>query len=285
MVSIDLDIYINQTTAGFAAKKQDKATCYANASAAVLHLAMQRILGREGGCPDFHTLKDEIIKAYGVHGADTEEVLEKICPNYRLHSRKVSIDGAKDAIVKKRLVVARFSLTEDEWEAFSSFYEDNPVGVLTQNELDVRQRPTSAQHRTYGHAVVLTSYNNKCLTFMNSWGEEWADNGFFRIQNEGVLELEFFDVYWTLHDLTEAEKEYYQNYGTQLAAKLMKSLKGLQKAVYTCPKCEEKSAISKFTGTITKVQCPKCHGKFSSHDNAGNTLALNIYLTSKLNGK
>jgi hypothetical protein len=32
-----------------------------------IQLAMQRILGREGGYPDFHKLRDEIIRAYGTH--------------------------------------------------------------------------------------------------------------------------------------------------------------------------------------------------------------------------
>ena len=46
VVTVDLDIYINQTAG--------------NASATVLHLAMRRILGREGGYPDFGVLKDEM---------------------------------------------------------------------------------------------------------------------------------------------------------------------------------------------------------------------------------
>jgi hypothetical protein len=86
-----------------------------------------------------------------------------------------------EAIVRKRLVVARFRLTDDEWDVFGNFYNTNPIGMLTQNELDVRKRPTSPQPPISGHAVVFTSYNSKCLTFMNSWGEEWADNGFFRV--------------------------------------------------------------------------------------------------------
>jgi hypothetical protein len=102
----------------FEAKKQQGGTCYANASAAVLHLAMQRILGREGGYPDFHVLRDEIIRAYGTHGANTRKVLQEICPRYRLHRQNVYIKGAMEAVVKKRPVVARFHLTDDEWKAF-----------------------------------------------------------------------------------------------------------------------------------------------------------------------
>ena len=283
LVSVHLDMYINQTTSGFRAKDQgEELTCYAFASAVVLHLAMQRIHGREGEYPSFDELKDEMIREHGKSRAYTCEVLKKICPKYRLHCRKVNIKGAKQAIVKKRPVVAKFYLTDDEWDAFENFYDTNPVGILTQNELDVRKRPTSPPHRTSGHAVVLTSYNSKCLTFMNFWGEEWADNGFFRVQNAEVLgdQLEFFDVYWELDDLTEKEQEKYRKYGSKLAKRLIEFLEGLEFAEYTCPECEQTSLVTEFTGTLSKVQCPKCFREFSTSDNAGNSLALNVYLTS-----
>ncbi|XP_028397400.1 uncharacterized protein LOC114521182 [Dendronephthya gigantea] len=277
LVSIDLDIYINQTTGGFKAQKQEGGTCYANASAAALHLAMHRILGREAGYPEFNMLRKEMIDAHGKKGANTEKVLKEMCSKYRLHSKKVGITKAKEAIVKKRPVVARFSLTDDEWHEFSEFYRNDPEGVLTRNKLDKRKRPKNAPTR--GHAVVLTSYSSKCLILMNSWGEEWADNGFFRVQNAEVLQLEFFDVYWTLNDLTEREKEYYRKHGHEVAQKLMDSLKGLQNAKYTCPECHEESLVTEFTGKLTKVQCPRCYENFSTNDNAGNILALNMYLT------
>ena len=280
LTSVDLDIYISQSTHGFEAKEQEGGTCYANTSAAVLHLAMQRILGRDGGYPKFHLLRDEMIQAYGKDGADTNDVLQTICPKYRLHSQEVSVKKAMEAIVKKRPVVARFRLTDDEWDAFSKFYESNPTSILTEDELDVRKRPTNPLPDTFGHAVVLTSYNSKSLTFMNSWGQQWGDNGFFRVQNAEMLQLEFFDVYWTLNDLNEGEKEYYRKHGSEVATKLMNSLKGLQKAEYTCPECQQTSLVTEFEGTLSKVRCPKCLREFSTNDNAGNILALNVYLTS-----
>ena len=278
---VDLDIYISQSMLGFEAKKQERRTCYANASAAAIHLAMQRIFGREGKHDrDFYTIRDKIIQAYRKDGADPSDVLQKFCKENDLRSEKVSTKEAKEAIVKKRPVVARFRLTDDEWEAFSEFYKNNPTGILTQNELDVRKRPTNPSPPTSGHAVVLTSYNNKCLIFMNSWGQKWGDKGFFRVQNAELLQLEFFDVYWTSDDLSEGEIKYYDNYGSEVATKLMNSLKGLQKAEYTCPECEQTSLVTEFEGTLSKVRCPKCSDEFSTNDNAGNILSLNLYLTS-----
>lgn len=47
LVRTSMDVYINQDTKSFAPKQQEGGTCYANASAAALHLAMKRILGRK----------------------------------------------------------------------------------------------------------------------------------------------------------------------------------------------------------------------------------------------
>ena len=280
LVSIDLDIYISQTTHNFKAKNQVEETCYANAAAAVLHLAMQRILGREGGYPDFNELRDEMIKEYGNDPDITERILKKKCEKYRLQYSKTSVDEAKKAISEKRPVLAEFELTDEEWNVFGNFYEKNPAGILAHDELDVSKRPSVPPPLTSGHAVVLTSYNSKCLIFMNSWGQEWGDNGFFRVQNAQLLQLKFFDVYWTLDDLTGQEKEYYEHHGSEVAEKLVKSLKGLQKAEYRCPECHKSSRVTEYTGMLSKVCCPKCCMEFSTNDNAENTLALNIYLTA-----
>ncbi len=41
---------------------------------------------------------------------------------------------------------------------------------------------------------------------MNSWGDQWGEGGFFKVENSNVLNFEYFDVYWTLNDLTKNEK-------------------------------------------------------------------------------
>ena len=182
LVFVNLDIYINQTTSNFEAKDQGKdGTCYAFASAAVLHMAMKRIHNcRDGGHPEFEELKEQMILVYGKKGANTKNVLEKIYPKYRLHCRKVPVKEAKEAIFEKRPVVARFRLTDEEWEVFEDFYEASPTGILTQEQLDVRHCPVQcSEDDLSGRAVVLTSYNSECLTFMNFWGDKWGDSGFF----------------------------------------------------------------------------------------------------------
>ena len=132
---VPLATYINQTNAGFEPKQQEKATCYANAIAAVFHLAMHRIVGREGGIPDFYKIRKRIIDEYGVDRAYTDQVLAKVCPEYRLHFHEVDETGARQAINKRQPVVATFSLHLDQWEKFSAFYESTPKGILERCDL------------------------------------------------------------------------------------------------------------------------------------------------------
>ena len=89
--SVDLDIYINQANEGFGATRQHGGICYANASAAVLQLAMKRIKGRNG---DFFELRRKLIAKYGEHGAPTSKVLEEICPTCDLQCQTVDSVGA-----------------------------------------------------------------------------------------------------------------------------------------------------------------------------------------------
>ena len=279
LASVDLDLYINREEKNYKAKKkQEGGTCYANAAATVLHLSLKRILGREGGYPDFYKLREEFINRFGSDGANTFLVLQKMCPKYRLHCQKVDLNGAMKAVTSSRPVVATFRLTEEEWDSFEEFYEFNPKGILTKNIVITARPPKTPLD---GHAVVLTSFDRKSLRLLNSWGEHWADMGFFRVKNAEVLGLKFIDVYWTEEDLTKKEKSYYEKHGSNVARELMNSLTSLQQATYKCHKCSEWSPVMEFTGTLLHAKCPKCGDVFSTKNaQEGNILALNIYLTS-----
>ena len=65
-----------------------------------------------------------------------------------------------------------------------------------------------------GHAVVLVGYDATSLRFMNSWGDKWADGGFFKIRDSGVLmKMAFYDVFFLESELKESERKNYGNYG------------------------------------------------------------------------
>lgn len=273
---VSLDLYIDDKNRKFEPQLQVRGTCYAHASATVLHLSMQKIVGREGGCPDFHSLKDEIIQKYGIRGRKTLEVLEEVCPQYRLHCKKLkNTREALEAVVAKRPTVAKFQLTKNEWDIFYSFYRENPRGILTKSELNIR-RPAGG---LIGHAVVLTSFDSYGLRLMNSWSSDWADGGFFRVSSADVLGLEFIDVSWTTSDLKQSEIDAYKTHGASIADKLFKRLKGLQTTQYECPLCHISSELVEFTGHSMESTCPKCRKNFRI-TNPGDDLALNLYLLS-----
>lgn len=277
--TVDLDLYINKSGDEFGAKRQHGGTCYANASAAVLHLAMKRIIGRDGGYPDFFELRRELITKYGEDGAPTMKVLEEVCPKYRLQCKEVDAIGAMKSISAKQPVVARFYLSGAQWDQFYQFYMDEQKrkGILTRSFLDSKHYSTS---KGGGHAVVLTSYDADSLRLMNSWGDKWADKGFFRVQDANVLPgLKFFKVFWTEDSLSQKEKEAYKQHGAKIAAKLMRSLQGIQSATYKCPLCSVESKVVDYTGHLLKTKCPSCRKIFNANE-AGGDLALNLYLTS-----
>lgn len=281
---VSLDTYINHSIDDFKARLQEGGTCYANASAAVLHLAMKRIRGRvrdppsAWDYPEFEYLRDEIIKDYGVDGANTQAVLEKFTEKYRLHVKSLtSPQDALKAVVCKRPVIATFRLTDPEWTQFEKFFDNNKGGILTCAEIDLSKRDRSL--KTDGHAVVLTSFNSKCLRFMNSWGETWADQGFFRVENIDVLGFKFFDVYWTLKDLKREEIAYFEKNGAQVAKQIIDKLQSLKRARYKCEKCSKSLLVTSYTGSLNATVCSSCGYTFKSSA-AGNICALNLYLTS-----
>ena len=135
LAKVSLATYINQTNADFKPKEQAGETCYANAVAAVLHLAMQRIVKREGGVPDFDDLRQKIVDKYG-EGAITRVVLEHVCPEYRL--RFCILDNetaARKAINERRPVIAIFRWYEQEYKKFYRFFRNNKKGILKRADL------------------------------------------------------------------------------------------------------------------------------------------------------
>ena len=132
---VDLATLINQENYKFKAKEQKPKTCYANAIAAVFFLAMQRIVGREGGYPDFYEVRERIVDEYGYDGADTDMVLNNVCREYRLHYKEVDENGARMAINKRRPVVARYIWYDEEQKRFKEYFKNNPRGILEKDHL------------------------------------------------------------------------------------------------------------------------------------------------------
>ena len=117
--------------------------------------------------------------------------------------------------------------------------------------------------KTKGHAVVLIKCDPTSLTFINSWGTTFADRGFFRVRNQAVLKLEFYDVYWTLDDLKESERQAFRKKSSEKAQHLIEKLPpDMQNSLYECPECHEPLPVMTFIIHFSDVECPKCHHHF-----------------------
>ena len=149
--TIQLATYINQNNEDFKAQQQIGATCYANAIATVFHLAMHRIVGREGGIPEFRKIRSQIIQEYGKEGANTEMVIENQSPKYRLRHHKVDEKGARKAITERRPVIARFSWKDQQEMNFRNFYKKSPKAILRASDITAEG--------TYCHVSIVEKLN------------------------------------------------------------------------------------------------------------------------------
>ena len=133
---VPLADYINLSNEAFEPKAQENLSSYAYATATVLHLAMNRIVGREGGIPRFEDVRDRIVNECGKSRAHTEEVLKMVCPEYRLHFHAVDEIGARKAINQRRPVIARFSIYQKQREKFKKFYKLSPKQILLKSDIE-----------------------------------------------------------------------------------------------------------------------------------------------------
>jgi hypothetical protein len=106
--------------------------------------------------------------------------------------------------------VATFSFDDLQGMNFSSFYKGTCKGVLTKAHIDDGDGTFKE-----GHAVALVGFNDSYLVFINSWGNEWANEGYFLVE-PGALDFEFIDVSYFVSDLTENDRRNFKRYQDNL---------------------------------------------------------------------
>ncbi|KAJ0120058.1 Uncharacterized protein J7T55_000911 [Diaporthe amygdali] len=233
-------------------------TCYAHAVAAVIHMALIRIIGRVGGYPSIRKIRERILASFPRKplGHSIEDVLNMTTEWYPpLQFREVNEDGARQAVLRRRPVLATFFLSAEGWEVFSEHFtatETSKVPLMSTKMAGHRSSPADG-----GHAVVLIRCEPQSLTFLNSWGKEWGDKGSFSIQDHTVLELDeegahmrFYDVYWEEKDLKDAEKKAFDFEVDQKLSDGTKKHPSLLDLEARCPHCNKNSPIAKFQGRL-----------------------------------
>ncbi len=222
IASTKLDYYvnsnINETKAG---DQGDKKTCYANAIAATICLASARVYTRK--TLDFLDVRNKLENKYGKNGIDLFKALNESLGQYKLRYRLIDEEKeARKAIIETRPCLAIFKLTGMQKENFKEFFQINPKGILTK---EILNKPRiNSNNEKFSHSVVLTHISKNYLKFLNSWGTNWGDNGYFKIENANVLNAEFIDIYWELDDLDKNEKDNYIKYLQELRLSVNENL-------------------------------------------------------------
>lgn len=269
-----LDAYISDAhilTHKSPSDQEDKMTCYAHATAAVLHMALLRVVGREGGYPSIEDLRHRIEMEFppGPDGRSVEEVLEKATNSTwcrPLLFREVGVKGARDAVLRRRPVLTTFHLSTPGWQSFSQHFQTEATKntVLRMQEMEAHRSAPSGG----GHAVVLIGCGPNSLTFLNSWGHDWGDGGKFSVEDHTVLEIDgssvcFYDVYWLESDLTESERAAFDTRADEIVRSNAAKYPSIFDFEARCPLCSNSAPIAKFTGNVRQAVCPRCSRSFA----------------------
>ncbi|KAF4480420.1 hypothetical protein CGGC5_v011009 [Colletotrichum fructicola Nara gc5] len=294
-----LDAYINDQNIRGQQNPSDQgheSTCYAHAAAAVICMAMSRISGREGGYDDIGIVRQRILKEYttGPSEQNAKDLFEDAARWYRLRLLEVDEDAARQAVLRRRPVLATFHLSREGWGVFCGHFKQpedgpnepedgstesedwstEPEDESTESE-PVLKRAQMMEHRSLpsygGHAVVLVDCKPDRLTFLNSWGKDWGTNGSFSVEDHTVLELDgcpmrFYDVYWLLADLTPMERQAHSSEIDAEVSRLAKQYPGIFDLKLRCPHCGADTPLSGFVSnadSIRRVQCVKCPRTFT----------------------
>lgn len=270
---VRLDTFINDSHVRTCDNPSDQgksSTCYAHAIAAVVHMSLLRIFEREGGCPSIEEIRARILREFPPTdiGQVAEEVLKAVTRWHRpLRYCKVDEDGARQAVLHRRPVLATFRLSKSGWKTFSKHFGKPATRntILTRAHMAAHRSPPNDG----GHAIELSGCSPHSLTFLNSWGNKC---GSFTVEDPIVLEMDgpservgvrFYDVFWYETDLTVKEREAYNNKAYEALRARADKHPSILEFEMRCPHCRTNSPISDFSGNIRHVACPRCCKPFS----------------------
>jgi hypothetical protein len=282
--------------------------CYAHATAAVIRMALGRIVGLPE-YPSIGTIRRRILKHFppklqGSHPKSDsedsnsqrrpsskrwswEEMVETTMSWYGLHYKRVDEKGARQALVNRRPVLSGFDLSKTQWKTFEDHFDSESPKRTTALTLDDMKQGYDDEMDEEGHAVVLTGCHPHSLTFLNSWGKEWGDGGSFKVESSEVLgskqrpQMEFYDVFWYEDELPEEVQEAYRAWSSSKVSKKAGLFPGVYDLEARCPRCHHSSRIGEFEGTIHKVVCPRRDCREDFHPEPGHLLQA-IYMRAGL---
>ena len=235
--------------------------CWQYSISEAIYLASVRVFGRK--IESFKNIMDTVGKIknkyYGdklVNPNNFFEIVEKIVKNFKLRARKVTPDEARIAIMKGRQCLCYIYFTGEQKQKFNQFFKDDNTkkGIITKDNLKKSKKDEIS--KVFGHVVLLTSIEEKCLKLLNSYGKNWGDEGYFRIKDEKVLKglkESLVEIYWKESDLSKEEINIFNNNFLPFIQQASKYLSqpninvknDLQKE-FECPKCKKKFKLDNF---------------------------------------
>lgn len=277
---ISQDLYINDKhvlTCRNPSNQRESATFYAHTTTAVVHIALLRMVGRKDETPSIEKVRKRIEDAFPSRqgGRNTKEVLKAATswfPPFKFC--RVNEDQARQAVLRRRPVLAIFHLSKPGWDEFHKQFKERER-TLTEPLTALSSAQMAAQHSLpsdSGHAVMLTTCDPTSLTFLNSWGGNWGNYGSFSIENHTVLELEwvygkypmnFYDVYWLESDLDPIERRAYNAKVDEEVRRRTAQFPSILELQARCPHCDKDASLAKFKADIRQVQCPHCTQSFT----------------------
>jgi len=137
-------------------------------------------------------------------------------PEKHLGCEQISgISNICAALKDGRVIVASFFLPCYKWHLFSAFFRENPSAILTRYhfQLDTRrERDFPPELRDVeGHTLVITGFGENAkngkvvLRLKNSWGEDFADKGYFKVEYDALEFDRFTDVFYRVDLLTRLD--------------------------------------------------------------------------------
>merc|ERR1712034_54773 len=100
--------------------------------------------------------------------------------------------------------------------ALSKFFQNNPNGTFSKvTDVEVTNEEIISQNPGV-QVVILTGIGgnggDEYYKIGNYWGWKWGNEGGFRVRvNSDLKILAFYDVFWYLEDLSQTEKDSWNN--------------------------------------------------------------------------